>query len=150
MHTFCADCNINLAVVLWSMLAYSQTTGLWTLDSGSTLAIAPCLAGNNELGRNMNNPASQCIHNHGPLPRGVYTRSRLAFQPAVHSQGCALTPDPTNDMCGRSGFFLHLRNPEHISPDGTNASSDGCVTFNSFGDLVKFCDLEIMTFEVTA
>ena len=131
------------------MLAYSQTTGLWTLDDGSKLDIARCLAGNNEEGQNMNNPDSQCIHNNGPLPRGVYTRSLLAFQPAVHSQGCALTPDSGNEMCGRSGFFLHLRNPEHLAPDGTNASSSGCITFASFGDLVKFCDLEIMAFQVT-
>ena len=131
------------------MLAYSQTTGLWTLVVGSKLSIFICLAGNNNIGPHMNNPASQCVHNNGPLPRGVYTRSLLAYQPAVHSQGCALTPDPANEMCGRSGFFLHLRNPEHLAPDGTNASSDGCITFASFGDLVKFCDLEIMAFEVT-
>ena len=131
------------------MLAYSQYTGRWTLDDGSVLDIAPCLAGNNETGSHMNNPASQCIHNNGPLPRGIYTRSLLAFQIAVHSQGCKLMPDPANEMCGRSGFFLHLRNPTHLAPDGTNASSDGCVTFQSLGDLVKFCDMEIMTFRVT-
>ena len=130
------------------MLAYSQATGLWTLDDGSLLDIAPCIAGNNEIGPHMNNPASQCIHYNGPLPRGVYTRSLLAYQPDVHSQGCKLTPDPANEMCGRSEFFLHLRNQDHLAPDGTNASSKGCITFASLGNLVKFCDLEIMTFTV--
>src|SRR5271165_6468592 len=115
------------------MLTYSQTTGRWTLDDGSMLDIAPCLAGNNMNGPNMNNPASQCIHNNGPLPRGIYARGQLGYKLSVHSQGCSLMPDQGNDMCGRSGFFLHLRNPNHVAPDGTNASSDGCITFASFG-----------------
>ena len=116
------------------MLTYSQSSGTWT-DATGVPVVFRCEAGNDSMGKDMNNPDSQCLHNRGPLPRGVYTIGTLAFQAAVRSQGCMLTPQPGNQMCGRSGFFLHLRNLQHLAPDGTNASSDGCITFASFGEL---------------
>jgi len=115
---------------------YEQPTGVWTDDNGVIL-VTGCLAGNNLIGEDMNNPASQFIHDRGPLPQGVYTIGPLKLQPAVHSLGCVLTPDPANNMGEppRGGFFLHLRNLNHVAPDGTNASSDGCITFKSYADL---------------
>ena len=116
------------------MLTYSQSSGTWTDAAGQAIVFL-CQAGNDNLGKDMNNPASQCLRDRGPLPRGVYTVGPLAFQPAVRSQGCMLTPHPGNAMCGRGGFYLHLRNLQHLAPDGTNASSDGCITFASYGEL---------------
>jgi hypothetical protein len=120
------------------MLYYSQADGLWGDQSGTVIKLSgPCLSGNNLVGKDMNEPKSQYDHDRGPLPQGLYTIGVLKQQPAVHSQGCLLTPDPGNYMgpVPRSGFFLHLRNPAHVAPDGTNASSDGCVTFPAYADL---------------
>jgi hypothetical protein len=116
------------------MIFYAQSSGAWASSDGTVLAVG-CLAGNNLIAKDMNNPLSQCLSNRGPLPRGVYGIGPLGYQEAVHSQGCKLTPAPTNEMCGRSGFYLHLRNPAHIAFDGTNASSDGCITFPTFAAL---------------
>lgn len=122
------------------MLYYSQRDGLWGDPAGAVIALsAPCIAGNNEQGRDLNNPASEYLHDRGPLPTGTYTIGVLKQQPDVHSQGCTLTPDPGNYMgpVPRSGFFLHLRNSAHVAPDGTNASSNGCPTFANYQDLFE-------------
>jgi hypothetical protein len=116
------------------MLIYSQSEGIWT-DARGVVLVNGCLSGNDNMGHDMNNPDSQFIRDRGPLPRGEYTIGPLEFQPAVRSDGCVLTPDPTNIMGGRSGFYLHLRNLAHVAPDGTNASSDGCITFSSYAEL---------------
>jgi deoxycytidine triphosphate deaminase len=43
----------------------------------------------------------------------------------------ALTPALDNDMCDRSGFFIHLDNPIHIGE-----SSDGCIVPPNYTILV--------------
>ena|ERR1700677_5103240 len=116
------------------MLFYSQTEGSW-FDENSHIIVSGCESGNDNMGKDMNNPLSQCIHDRGPLPRGMYSIGTLEYQNAVKSMGCVLSPEIENNMCGRSGFFLHLRNLQHKAPDGTNASSDGCITFGSLAEL---------------
>ena len=73
-------------------------------------------------GEAKNNPAFQDVKMEGPLPRGLYT-----INPPVDTQTHGpyvlwLTPDPTNEMFGRSAFGIHgdsLVNP--------GWASDGCI-----------------------
>ena len=90
------------------------------------------------MGKDMNNPLSQFLHNRGPLPQGIYSIGALLKSAVVKSWACFLTPDPANNMGKppRGGFFIHLRNLQHLAPDGTNASSDGCITTATYADLV--------------
>ena len=68
-------------------------------------------------------PASQGIHDHGPLPAGVYTiGAAIADGGHLGPFVMPLTPDPANDMCGRAGFFMH---GDNITAPGT--ASDGCI-----------------------
>lgn len=69
-----------------------------------------------------NDPKMQSVPNVGPLPVGFYT-----IQPPTNSTHCGfeafpLVPDATNEMFGRSGFFLHGDSLSH--PGG---GSDGCI-----------------------
>ena len=47
----------------------------------------------------------QCIQDIGPIPRGRYTIGSATDHPSPFT--LSLTPDPANDMCGRSGFLIH-------------------------------------------
>jgi hypothetical protein len=80
-------------------------------------------AGGNE-GRNpegRNNPAMEAVPNVGPLPRGIYAMG----EPVEHSHlgpfAIPLTPDPANEMFGRSGFYCH----GDTTPPGN--ASEGCI-----------------------
>jgi hypothetical protein len=118
------------------MLFYEIRSGTWASPTGAIL-VTGCEAGNDNVAKDMNNPASVGLRDRGPLPPGRYSIGPLGYQAAVRSQGCLLTPFPENDMLGRSGFYLHLRNSRHLAPDGTNASSDGCITFAAFSELAS-------------
>jgi hypothetical protein len=106
------------------MLFYSQTKGHWT-DGRGAIIVSGCISGN---GPDMNKPASQFVHNHGPLPQGVYDMGPLLIprDPLAPHLGPSmrLTPHAGNNMGNpaRSGFFVHLTNPQHV-----DASSDGCI-----------------------
>lgn len=68
-------------------------------------------------------PASQCVHNHGPLPAGLYTiGAAIADGGHLGPFVMPLTPDAGNEMCERGGFFMH---GDSISDPGN--ASDGCV-----------------------
>jgi hypothetical protein len=99
------------------MIFYSQTKGVLTNDGGE-LIISGCYAG---MASGKNNPEMQHVRNAGPLPQGVYTMGVLQYfqhlGPAI-----PLTPCPTNQMFGRSAFYIHLDNPAHVG-----FSSDGCI-----------------------
>jgi Tlde1 domain len=103
------------------MLFYSQSKGIWTDDQGEVI-VAGCYAGN---GQWKNDPASQALRDHGPLPRGKYSISPPHTIPHLGLAMC-LTPAPTNEMYGRGGFFAHLENRAH-----PGESSDGCVVFEN-------------------
>jgi hypothetical protein len=105
------------------MLFYIRDNGTWFTSVGESpdaedLLFAGCYAGM-DVGKN--NVAMQGVHNIGPLPAGIYTIGLMAIR---HPLGPAmsLTPDPGNEMFGRSGFFIHLDNPAH-----PGFSSDGCI-----------------------
>lgn len=69
-----------------------------------------------------NDPTKCSIHNKGPIPPGRYTigapRDTESHGPFV----LPLTPDPANEMYGRSGFLIHGDNVAH---PGT--ASEGCI-----------------------
>lgn len=86
---------------------YEITTGKFFDPSGKF--VSKGYAGGN-CGKNpegINNPDMTGVKNVGPLPGGLYTMG----DPVEHSHlgkfAIPLTPDPGNDMKGRSGFFLH-------------------------------------------
>ena len=103
------------------MLTYKQSTGE-VIDAEGEI-IATGYAGN---GPDLNNPPSQVIHMHGPLPQGRYTIGPLqATHGTLGTNVAALIPDPANEMFGRSGFFIHGRK----SATDMDAS-DGCIVID--------------------
>lgn len=104
------------------MITYSQTSHTFTLPDGRQ-AIA-YYAGN---GKWKNDPASQNVHDHGPLPQGTYTMSPQTLRPHL-GPAIALTPSPSNNMFGRSSFYIHGLDSRFL-----NDSSDGCICQGSQG-----------------
>ncbi len=71
----------------------------------------------------VNDPAKQSVKNVGPLPCGVYTiESPQDFPMTTGMYTLSLTPDPHNEMFGRSAFKIHGDSLVH---PGT--ASEGCV-----------------------
>jgi hypothetical protein len=73
-------------------------------------------------GDNKNVPASQWIKNKGPIPCGIYT-----IEPPIDTKTHGpyvlwLTPDPANEMFGRSAFGIH---GDSLVAPGT--ASEGCI-----------------------
>lgn len=97
------------------MWVYSQRTGnlFWGKKAGQ---------GYSGNGKGKNNPDLQDEPNVGPIPQGLYTIG------SPHDTGdhgpfvLALTPDPKNEMYGRSGFLIH---GDSIAAPGT--ASHGCI-----------------------
>jgi hypothetical protein len=99
---------------LWT---YRQSTGE-IIHNGELIGIG--YSGN---GQWKNDPASQDIVDHGPLPRGLYTMTDLVKDhPKLGPYVIVLTPDPSNDMFGRSEFRWH--GDSLLSPGN---GSDGCI-----------------------
>jgi hypothetical protein len=96
---------------------YAQKTGALTHHG---VHIANGYSGNTT---GLNNHAKQEKIGIGPLPRGEYTIGR-AHRPIDHLGPIALPlyPKPTNDMHGRSGFFIHGDNPSM-----NHTASNGCI-----------------------
>jgi hypothetical protein len=94
-----------------------QSTGRFTLADGTVSE------GYTGHGEGKNNPAMQDVKNVGPLPRGRYVGICLWNpHPHVGAYAIELHPDSSNEMFGRSGFFLHGDSIEH-----PGEASDGCI-----------------------
>lgn len=76
------------------------------------------------MGAGQNNPAMQCVEDVGPIPRGWYTIGDAVEDPTLFT--LPLTPDPDNDMCGRSGFLIH---GDSIQLPGW--ASQGCIVLDA-------------------
>ena len=74
-----------------------------------------------------NNPSAQAEPNIGPIPCGMYT---IGLPECVNTPGphgpfvLPLTPDPSNEMFGRSGFLCHGDSIAHAG-----SASHGCLIF---------------------
>lgn len=99
---------------------YSQKTGALKDASGKLWGYG--FAGQ-QIG--LNNPDAEDQKNIGPLPQGKYTMTKwFALHPRVGAAAIELTPDLSNQMFGRSEFFIHgldIMDPLH--------SSEGCMVF---------------------
>jgi len=69
-----------------------------------------------------NNPAMQDVKDVGPLPIGFYTIEDPVSGTHLGPLAFPLTPDPSNQMFGRGGFYIH--GAEQLHPE---MSSDGCI-----------------------
>jgi len=76
-------------------------------------------------GADLNNPSSEGIKNHGPIPDGHYTFTDWQDHPHKGPKVCHLTPAPDNEMYGRDGFMVHGDNQTHTA-------SDGCIILPRF------------------
>jgi hypothetical protein len=98
------------------MWIFEQATGKW-YGSGRCEAIG--YAGR-DVGKN--NPAMQNVKGIGPLPCGWYTIGEpIEHHPTVGAYALPLTPDPDNEMFGRSSFYVHGDSKEH-----PGLASHGC------------------------
>lgn len=99
------------------MWLYQQSTGkLW---NPSGLCVGQGYAGR---GDGKNNPAMQQAQLKGPLPQGKYTIGAAYHHPHLGPVCMDLTPDPTNEMFGRSLFRIHADAIDHPGD-----ASEGCI-----------------------
>lgn len=68
------------------------------------------------------NPDMQNVLGIGPLPRGKYLISKAYSHPRLGPVVLDLTPDPSNEMFGRSLFRIH--GAAKVNPE---LSSEGCI-----------------------
>ena len=92
-----------------------------TFDTtGTQTYLGAAYAGN---GAALNNASMTWIKGHGPLPVGKYfIGSPIDLPQSVGQFALPLEPDPSNDMMGRSGFYIHGDNPAL-----DHSASDGCI-----------------------
>ena len=91
--------------------------------SGGVLSEAtPVCVGYSGHGLGRNNPAAQAEPDIGPIPRGRYTIGPP--QPTHGGFALPLTPDPSNEMFGRSAFLIH---GDMANPALAGTASLGCI-----------------------
>ena len=98
------------------MWIYKQSTG--------QLFFGVVLIGTGYAGRAADKdvPADQGVVDMGPLPQGFYTIGPAYSDPHLGPLAMRLTPDTSNDMMGRAGFFIHADAPSHMGE-----ASEGCI-----------------------
>jgi hypothetical protein len=101
------------------MWEYDRSTGLLYRDGAQ---VGEGYAGN---GAGRNDPSLSNVKDVGPLPAGTYVIGNFGDRPVVGAFAAPLTPLPTNEMFGRSGFFMHGDNPE-----ANHSASDGCIVMS--------------------
>lgn len=99
------------------MWTYQQSTGNLTNAAGQLVG-----TGYSGSPAGKNDPTQQCLPDVGPIPRGNYSIGTPEDTMAHGPYAMPLTPDPTNSMCGRSGFLIHGDSIEH-----PGAASEGCI-----------------------
>jgi len=105
------------------MLNYSQASG--EMHDRYDVLLGTGYAGH---GAGVNNPAMQSIPSVGPLPQGVYMISP-PIDTATHGPYVMwLTPNPANEMFGRSGFGIHADEAAH---PGEHLASTGCIVMSN-------------------
>lgn len=105
------------------VLTYSQTTG--EMRTALDVLLGTGYAGH---GEGVNNPTMQSIHNTGPLPQGIYKIGPPVNTTTHGPYVMWLTPDPANEMFGRSGFGIHA---DEIANPGKRLASTGCIVMSN-------------------
>jgi hypothetical protein len=75
------------------------------------------------FGEGKNNPAMQDVPDAGPIPCGLYSLGEPVEHSHLGSYAIPLTPDPTNKMFGRSGFYWH----GDLIGQAPGHASHGCI-----------------------
>ena len=105
---------------------YNQATGQLTRPDGAKAGFG--FAGQ---GQGLNNPAMESVVNTGPLPKGEYTMTQwMEAHPSLGLCVIQLEPASTNQMFGRSAFFIH--GTSNLTTRGLNVflrSSEGCICY---------------------
>jgi hypothetical protein len=97
-----------------------HTLSSFDADGTETILTTKAYSGN---GQCMNDPEKTWVVGHGPIPGGAYLVCAAEDHPeSVGAFALPLTPDPSNDMMGRSSFYIHGDN----SAENFTAS-DGCI-----------------------
>lgn len=102
------------------MWIYIQRTGGLYRNSTHSDLVATGYAG---TGQGKNNPAYECVQDLGPIPHGNYTIRGPVQGPSPYSLPLAAATG--NNMCGRSGFFIH---GDAIANPGN--ASHGCIVLS--------------------
>lgn len=108
----------------WHWL-YEQRTGkiYRKYENGFLICRGTGWAGqDNANGKGKNNPDLESVGKTGPLPCGWYTIGDPHDSPHTGPYTMDLTPDPENEMFGRSLFRMH--GPAVSHPE---LSSEGCI-----------------------
>ncbi|MHB8440420.1 MAG: tlde1 domain-containing protein [Acidimicrobiales bacterium] len=114
------------------MITFKISTGAILADDGTLLGTG--YAGNGDA---INDPTQCDQHAHGPLPVGFYALGTPIDRPHTGLFSIPLTPDASNQMHGRSAFYVHggLSGEPDTSPTMDNiplsptvrTASDGCI-----------------------
>jgi hypothetical protein len=102
------------------MWTYLQETGALEDPEGEDLAI-----GYSGFGEGKNNGDAEYIPDVGPIPRGTYFIRGAFTSPDLGPVALPLVPAASNQMFGRSGFFIH---GDSLIDPGT--ASKGCIVLN--------------------
>jgi hypothetical protein len=102
------------------MWTYKQSTG--EMAHNGTPVATGYSGGYNGQTKYKNAPQFEDVPDLGPLPRGSYTIGPPQNNPKLGPFAMPLTPAPTNEMFGRSAFFIH--GDSLISPGN---ASEGCI-----------------------
>src|ERR1035437_9434223 len=87
------------------MCTYSQTSGELR-HNGTHIGVGYAGGDKGSHPEGKNNPDMQAIHGIGPLPVGLYTIAPPRHSPQLGPYVLDLSPDSTNEMCGRSLFQI--------------------------------------------
>ena len=102
---------------------YSQETGVLHYRQGDEVTrIGKGYAGSPPF---VNDPSAEALVARGPIPRGSYRCSWAFRHVRLGPVAIFLEPDPSNDMHGRSGFFIHGDNAF-----GNQTASNGCIVLS--------------------
>lgn len=112
---------------------FKQSTGELSLLFPSTtpegdneIGLMPVGIGYAGLGLDKDDPTKQNVVGQGPLPQGMYTIGGPIEGSHLGPLAMPLIPDETNEMFGRSGFFIHGDSLQH-----PGQASHGCIVLSN-------------------
>jgi hypothetical protein len=99
---------------------WRQATGELLQQIDDNLLSDVIATGYSGMGDGKNDPTKQGVGDVGPIPRGAYTIKDPVDEPSLCT--LPLTPNPSNNMYGRSGFLIH---GDSVQAPGW--ASQGCI-----------------------